>query len=148
MNVENICNENYKEWKKETEVDTIRWKDIVCTWISKLILWNDNINKYDVQIECNHHQTPKDSCGGLNMLGPWEMALLGGVALLEEVCHCIGSLWGLLVLKLCPEWNEALLLGTWWRQFSSAIFVSRCRTLSSSSSSMSVWTLPRFLLWQ
>ena len=27
-------------------------------------------------------------CGGLNMLGPWEVALLGGVALLKEVCHC------------------------------------------------------------
>jgi hypothetical protein len=24
-------------------------------------------------------------CDGLNMLGPWEVALLGGVALLEEV---------------------------------------------------------------
>ena len=35
-----------------------------------------------------------DLCGGLNMLGPWEVTLLGGVALLEggvalseEVCH-------------------------------------------------------------
>ena len=27
-------------------------------------------------------------CGGLNMLGPWEVALLGGVTLLDEV------LWG------------------------------------------------------
>jgi hypothetical protein len=27
-------------------------------------------------------------CGCLNMLGPWEVALLGGVALLKEVCHC------------------------------------------------------------
>ena len=26
-------------------------------------------------------------CGGLNKLGPWEVALLGGVALLKEVCH-------------------------------------------------------------
>jgi hypothetical protein len=34
------------------------------------------------------------SCGGLNMLGPREMALLGGVALLEEVCRCVGGLWG------------------------------------------------------
>jgi hypothetical protein len=24
-----------------------------------------------------------NSCGGLNMLGPWEVAILGGVALLE-----------------------------------------------------------------
>jgi hypothetical protein len=27
-------------------------------------------------------------CGDLNMLGPREMALLGGVALLEDMCHC------------------------------------------------------------
>jgi hypothetical protein len=26
-------------------------------------------------------------CGDLNMLGPWEVALLEGMALLEEVCH-------------------------------------------------------------
>ena len=31
-------------------------------------------------------------CGGLNMLGPWEVTLLGDVALLEEVCHCVGGL--------------------------------------------------------
>jgi hypothetical protein len=27
-------------------------------------------------------------CGDLNMLGPWEVTLLGGVALLEEGYHC------------------------------------------------------------
>jgi hypothetical protein len=27
-------------------------------------------------------------CGGLNMLGPWKVAILGGVALLEEVWSC------------------------------------------------------------
>jgi hypothetical protein len=26
-------------------------------------------------------------CGGLNMLGTWEVLLLAGAALLEEVCH-------------------------------------------------------------
>jgi len=31
-------------------------------------------------------------CGGLNMLGPREVTLLGGVALLEKVCHCVGGL--------------------------------------------------------
>ena len=31
-------------------------------------------------------------CGGLNTLGPWVVALLGGVALLEEVCHCVSRL--------------------------------------------------------
>jgi hypothetical protein len=33
-----------------------------------------------------------DHCSGWNMLGPWEMALLEGVALLEEVCYCVGGL--------------------------------------------------------
>jgi hypothetical protein len=38
------------------------------------------------------------NCGGLNMLGPWEMALLRGlvveegVALLKEVHHCESGL--------------------------------------------------------
>jgi hypothetical protein len=27
-------------------------------------------------------------CSGLNMFGPWELALLGGVALLGWVCSC------------------------------------------------------------
>jgi hypothetical protein len=31
-------------------------------------------------------------CGGLNMLGPWEVTLLGSVALLEEVSHRVGGL--------------------------------------------------------
>ena len=30
--------------------------------------------------------------GGLNMLCPWEVALLGDVALLEELGHCVGRL--------------------------------------------------------
>jgi hypothetical protein len=30
--------------------------------------------------------------GDLNILGPWEVALLRGVASLEEVCHCVGRL--------------------------------------------------------
>jgi hypothetical protein len=30
-------------------------------------------------------------CGGLNVLGTWEV-LLGGVALLEEVLQCVGGL--------------------------------------------------------
>ena len=38
------------------------------------------------------------ACGGLNMFGPWEVALLGGVALLEEMWYCVGGLWSLLGL--------------------------------------------------
>jgi hypothetical protein len=35
-------------------------------------------------------KTTIDSCGSLNMLGPWETALLEGVALLED-CGLIGG---------------------------------------------------------
>ena len=31
--------------------------------------------------------------GGLNMLVPYVMTLLGGMAFLEEVCHCGSGLW-------------------------------------------------------
>lgn len=47
------------------------------------------------------HVCDDDGCDGLNMLGPWDVALLGG-ALSVEVCHCVKGLRGLLVLKLCP----------------------------------------------
>jgi hypothetical protein len=39
------------------------------------------------------------------MLGPWEVALLEGMALLEEVCQCEGGLWGPMP-KLCPGQKE------------------------------------------
>jgi hypothetical protein len=34
------------------------------------------------------------------MLGPWKVALLGGVVLLEEVCHCGG---GVLRVHICAQ---------------------------------------------
>ena len=37
-----------------------------------------------------------EECGGLNMLGSLEVALLGDLGLLEEVCYCLVGLWGLL----------------------------------------------------
>ena len=51
-----------------------------------------------------------------------------GVVLLEEVCHCGGRLWGL----LCSSYAQC---GT---QSPSAACRSRCRTLSSFSSTMSM----------
>jgi hypothetical protein len=38
-----------------------------------------------VVIDVSTFQYVKESCGGLNMPGPWEVALSGGMALLEEV---------------------------------------------------------------
>ena len=37
-------------------------------------------------------QQRKSNCSDLNMLGPWEVLLLGDVALFEEVCHHGGGL--------------------------------------------------------
>jgi hypothetical protein len=55
--------------------------------------------------------------GGLNRHGshrlmcPWRVSLLGDVALLEEVCHCEGGLWGLIHrLKPCPVLRRCPLL--------------------------------------
>jgi hypothetical protein len=68
----------------------------------------------------------KLACGGLTMLRLGS-ALLGGVALLEEVCLCGCGLWDPL-----PSCLEASLL---------ASFRWRCRTLSSSYT-MPAWMLP------
>lgn len=38
---------------------------------------------------------PIDLC--VSVLGPWGVALLGGVTLLEEVCHCAFTVLGLQV---------------------------------------------------
>jgi hypothetical protein len=47
-------------------------------------------------------------CGGLNMLDPGQVALLGGVTLLQEVCLCgewlvtgSVSLWGVACYRKC-----------------------------------------------
>jgi hypothetical protein len=34
--MKDLCNENYKTLKKEIEKDTRRWKDIPCSWISRI----------------------------------------------------------------------------------------------------------------
>ena len=36
-------------------------------------------------------------CDDVFRLGPWVVALLGGVALMEEVCHCGNGLWGFIL---------------------------------------------------
>lgn len=44
-------------------------------------------------------------CGGWKMLGPWEVSLLGGVALLEKACHCGGgALRSHIYAEVCPVW--------------------------------------------
>lgn len=62
------------------------------------------------------------------------VALLGGVGLLEELCHCGSGIW-----DPPPSCLETSLL--------QATFISRCRILSASSSTMSTCLLPCFLLW-
>ena len=52
----------------------------------------------------------------VNMFGQKEVALLGGVTLVEEICpwlrKCVPVRWGIdvSVLKLCPVWKERPLL--------------------------------------
>jgi hypothetical protein len=70
------------------------------------------------------------------MLGPWGVALLGGVALLEEVCHC-GDGLGVSYAQALPTVESSLLFGS---------CRSRYRALSSFSSTISACMLPCFLL--
>jgi hypothetical protein len=65
-------------------------------------------------------------CGGVKMFGPWEVAPLGSVALLEEVCRCGGGFEA-------PKYRKDSLL--------QAAFGSAHRTLSSSCT-MPAWMLP------
>jgi len=67
-------------------------------------------------------QEPIDSpYSGLNKFGPqrliWMLGIIRrcglvgvSVTLLEEVSHCVGGLWGLLVVKFHLVWNSPLLL--------------------------------------
>ena len=77
---------------------------------------------------------PFTYCGGMSLLDPWEVVLLGGVALLEEVHHCGDRLWRPM-LKPHPVWRRICCLG------------SRCRILSGSSRTMSACMLPCFPPW-
>jgi hypothetical protein len=70
-----------------------------------------------------------------------------GVALLEEVCHCVDRFGRLLELKLHPMQErgpKGLLLAALGSKSSSGSPPSRCRTLNSFSRTMSAWTLPGF----
>ena len=67
----NMCRRNvrvatYYKWKNKIDIKRIKFLSFI--QIDKAI-------------------APVGYCGGLNMLGPQEVALLGGVALLEEVCY-------------------------------------------------------------
>lgn len=39
-------------------------------------------------MRCQKEKGRNGPCGGLGMLGSWEVTLLGGMAWLGEVCHC------------------------------------------------------------
>jgi hypothetical protein len=75
--------------------------------------------------------TPFRGCGGLKVLGLWEMALLEGVALLKEVHHCGG--WALKSpsAQAPPSAEESWLLAE--DSLLLSAFRSRYRTLSSSN---------------
>ena len=74
-------------------------------------------------------------CGGLNIFGPWNVALLGGVALLERKCLIIGESFEFLCLSSSLPRVKASLasLAACRRQCSAAAFESRCRACGFSS---------------
>jgi hypothetical protein len=59
---------------------------------------NAGLFVHGIFIEFSVPKCSLDNCGGLNMLGPWDVALVGvasleiGVALWEKVCHCVSQL--------------------------------------------------------
>jgi hypothetical protein len=51
-----LYNKNNKTLKKETEENTRRWKDLSCSWISKIHTVTMDI----YQIQCTPHQNSND----------------------------------------------------------------------------------------
>ena len=91
--------------------------------------------------------------GGLKMLGTWEVALLGGMTLLEEVleevCHSVGRFERGTSDQAPPSAEETpllLFLATCRGECPPAALGLRCRTLSSFSSTMSACMLLCFWL--
>jgi hypothetical protein len=60
-NMNNLYRENYKLLEKEIEEDYRRWKDLPCSWISRI-----NIVKMAILLKaiymfiCNSHQNPNN----------------------------------------------------------------------------------------
>ena len=59
---EDLYSENYKTLMKETEEDTNRGKDILCSWIGRINIDNQYCQNYyttqgNLQIQCNPYQT-------------------------------------------------------------------------------------------
>jgi hypothetical protein len=48
--VNDLCKENYKPLKKETEEDYRRWKDLPCSWTGRI-----NIVKMAILLKSNLH---------------------------------------------------------------------------------------------
>lgn len=46
---------------------------------------------YPGRTNCKSELDKPKNCGGLNNLGAWEVTLLGGMFLLEQVCPCWGK---------------------------------------------------------
>ena len=69
--------------------------------------------KWYVSQDFQGQHSPHQHCGGLNMLGPHWMVLLGGMALLEEVCHCGVGFGGLLLYSDSIHCQRELSLAAW-----------------------------------
>ena len=55
--VKDLYEKNFKSLKKEIKEDLRRWKDLPCSWISRInIVKNGYLVKSNLQIQCNPHQ--------------------------------------------------------------------------------------------
>jgi hypothetical protein len=60
--VNDLDKENYKplQRKKEIKKDYRRWKDLPCSWISRINIKNGYTIKSNLYVQCNSHQNPND----------------------------------------------------------------------------------------
>jgi hypothetical protein len=55
--VKDLYDKNFKSLKNKMEKDLRRWKDLCCSWISRInIVKNDYLAENNLQIQCNPHQ--------------------------------------------------------------------------------------------
>ena len=54
--VKDLYDKNFKFLKKEIKEDLRKWRDLPCSWISRINSKNGHPTKSNLQIQCNPHQ--------------------------------------------------------------------------------------------